>query len=100
MNTPFFSDYHWHFWARVCRMPVIGEISWMLMTRWVFIAELKRGSRKLTVRQISEIFDQITPAMRRMILRLYRATDPQNFSGWEDELLKIAARVPTRVLWG
>jgi pimeloyl-ACP methyl ester carboxylesterase len=100
MNTPFFSDYRWHFWAKVWRTPFLGELSWQLMSRWVFTQEMKRGSRKLTVGQIQEIFALITPAMQRMILRLYRTTDPENFRGWEDELLKVTARVPTRVLWG
>lgn len=100
MNTPFFSDYRWHFWARVWRTPVLGELSWRFMNRWVFTQEMKRGSRKLSVQQIHRIFDLISPAMQRMILRLYRATDPENFRGWENELLKVTARVPTRVLWG
>ena len=100
MNTPFFSDYRWHFWAKVWRTPFLGELSWQLMTRWVLTQEMKRGSRKLTVGQIHETFALITPAMQRMILRLYRTTDPENFKGWEDELVKVTARVPTRVLWG
>lgn len=100
MNTPFFSDYRWHFWARVWRTPVIGELSWRVMNRWIFTQEMKRGSRKLTVQQIHDVFARVSPAMKRMILRLYRATDPEHFRGWEDELLAVTARVPTRVLWG
>jgi pimeloyl-ACP methyl ester carboxylesterase len=100
MNTPFFSDYRWHFWARVWRTPVLGELSWQLMKRWVLTVEMKRGSRKLTVKQIHDTFALITPAMQRMILRLYRTTDPKNFKGWEDKLLQLTSRVPTCVLWG
>lgn len=100
MNTVFFSDYRWHFWARVWRMPLLGELSWKLMSQWIFIQEMKRGSRKLGVEHIRQTFAVITPAMHRMILRLYRATDPENFKGWEDELRKVTARVPTCVLWG
>lgn len=36
MNTIFFSDYRWHFWARIWRMPLIGEISMLFMNRWMF----------------------------------------------------------------
>jgi haloalkane dehalogenase len=42
----------------------------------------------------------VSPMMKRMVLRLYRATDPEVFIGWEDELLTLTARVPTIVLWG
>jgi haloalkane dehalogenase len=35
-----------------------------------------------------------------MVLRLYRATDPENFAGWEEKLLELTRRVPTLVLWG
>jgi pimeloyl-ACP methyl ester carboxylesterase len=38
--------------------------------------------------------------MKKMIVRLYRASTPQLFAGWEDELLALTARVPTCVLWG
>ena len=38
--------------------------------------------------------------MKQMVLRLYRATDPEVFVGWEDALLQLTARVPTLVLWG
>lgn len=100
MNTPFFSDYRWHFWANVWRTPVLGELSWQLMKRWVLTMEMKRGSRKLTVQQIHDTYAMITPAMKRMTLRLYRKTDPENFKGWEDRLLQLTSRVPTCVLWG
>ena len=33
INTLFFSDYHWHFWARVWRTPVLGEFSMAVMNR-------------------------------------------------------------------
>jgi pimeloyl-ACP methyl ester carboxylesterase len=34
-----------------------------------------------------------------MMLRWYRATDPQNFAGWEDRLRVLLARTPSLVLW-
>ena len=100
MDTVFFSDYRWHFWAKVWRTPLLGELSWKLMSQWIFIQEMKRGSRRLDVDHLRQTFAVIKPAMHRMILRLYRATDPENFKGWEDELLKVTSRVPTCVIWG
>ena len=99
-NTLFHSDYRWHMWARTWRTPLVGELS-MAIANWpLFLWELRRGSRKLTREQIRHTYAFISPMMKRMVLRLYRATDPEVFSGWEDALLQLTARVPTLVLWG
>jgi pimeloyl-ACP methyl ester carboxylesterase len=100
MNTGIFSDYHWHFWARVWRTPVLGELSQLLTSRWAFTRELKRGSSKLTRSQMDRTYDLVSPATKKMILRLYRAMDPQNFKGWDNRLLEVTAKIPTLVLWG
>lgn len=100
MNAMFFSDYRWHFWARVWRTPVVGELSMLLMNRGLFAWELRRGSRKLSREHIIRSYARVTPSMKRMVLRLYRATDPENFGGWEEKLLELTRRIPTIVLWG
>ena len=100
MDTLYFADYRWHFWGRVWRTPWLGELSMLLMNRWIFAWELCRGSRRLDARHIRETWARVTPAMKRMVLRLYRATDPANFAGWEDEMLALTARVPTLAMWG
>ena len=33
MDTSFFSDYKWHFWGRVWRTPVLGELAMAAMLR-------------------------------------------------------------------
>ena len=38
--------------------------------------------------------------MKAEVLRLYRATNPQAFAGWETELLALTAEKPTMVIWG
>ncbi len=38
--------------------------------------------------------------VKRMILRLYRAADPEAFRRWEPRMLEASARIPTLVLWG
>ncbi len=38
--------------------------------------------------------------MKRWCLRLYRATDPKNFVGWEDRLMELTAKVPALVFLG
>ena len=99
-NTVFASDYRWHLFGRLWRTPLVGELVQALTTRRGFARELRRASRKLTCEQIHRTYDLITPAVKRMMLRWYRATDPRNFAGWEDELRHVLAARPSLVLWG
>ncbi|HJZ12636.1 MAG TPA: alpha/beta hydrolase [Acidobacteriota bacterium] len=100
MNSTFFSDFHWHFWARIWRTPLLGELSLATMNWPLFRHEMQRGSRKLTEEQMRHTYKNVTPALKRMVLRLYRATDPANFRGWEGQLLELISQIPTLVLWG
>lgn len=99
MNTVFHSDFRWHLFGRLWRTPVVGEIVQALTSRSGFTRELRRASRKLTRDQINRTYDLITPSVKKMMLRWYRATDPCNFAGWEDKLQKIMAARPSIVLW-
>lgn len=99
-NTLFFPDYRWHFFARLWRTPLLGEIAMRLMTRPLFEIILRLGSRKLDRTTIHEIYHHYTISVRRMILELYRACDPEDFYDWERRYLQLAADIPVRVLWG
>jgi pimeloyl-ACP methyl ester carboxylesterase len=99
-NAMFFSDYRWHFWGQVWRTPVVGELSMILMNWLIFKMELRRSSRKLTAEHIRNTYALMSGPMKKMIVRLYRASTPGLFAGWEDDLLALTARVPTCVLWG
>lgn len=98
-NTVFHADYRWHLFGRLWRTPVIGEIVQSLTSRSGFTRELLRASRKLTKAQIHRTYDLITPSVKRMMLRWYRAADPRNFAGWEEKLQVILAKKPSLVLW-
>ena len=98
-NTVFFADYRWHAWARVWRTRVLGELSMALVSRPGLAWEMRRGSRKLTDEHIRETSALLTPSMKRMVLWLYRATNPESFAGWQEGLLGLTARIPTCVLW-
>ena len=101
INTMFFSDYRWHFWARVWRTPILGELSMAMMNRVMFGRELKRGSNgHIPESQIDRTWALITPRMKREVLRLYRATNPEALRGWEDKFLALTARKATLVIWG
>ncbi len=99
-NTNFFSDYQWHYGAQLLRMPLLGELM-MLMTNQKSLADMmKQNSPQLTEAQLRQAYENFTPATRKTMLRLYRVSHPQNFRGWEDELLKLTQCVPTMVIWG
>jgi pimeloyl-ACP methyl ester carboxylesterase len=101
INTLFFRDYRWHFWARVWRTPILGELAMALMNRPLFARELNRGAgRKLDPAHVARTWALVTPRMKRMILTLYRAADPALFAPWEEGLPALLAQKPTLVLWG
>lgn len=101
-STNFFSDYRWHSAARMWRTPVLGEIGLALVTKSVWRSQMRKFAPGLSDAYIDQGYTMsiANPAVRRMIMRLYRTTNPENFRGWEDELLQLTARVPTLVLWG
>jgi pimeloyl-ACP methyl ester carboxylesterase len=98
-NTVFHADYRWHLFGRLWRTPVVGEIVQASTSRSGFTRELLRASRKLTRAQIHRTYDLITPSVKRMMLRWYRAANPRNFSGWEEQLRVLLAAKPSLVLW-
>lgn len=100
MNTVFQSDYRWHRFARLYRTPGVGELVQMLTTRGGFTRELLRASRHLSRSQIAHTYQLLTPSVKRQMLRWYRASDPQNFKGWEDALQVLLQTKPSLVLWG
>ena len=89
INTLFFSDYRWHFWARVWRTPILGELSMLAMNRPMFAQELRRGSKGISDAHIDSTWALMTPRMKKEVLRLYRATNSANFQPWEDAFLEL-----------
>lgn len=100
MNTVFSPQYRWHFWGRVWRTPLLGELSMAVTSRFMMARELKRGSRNLSQAHINHTFDQFSPLAKRTTLKLYRAANPELLNGWEPKLQAMVERVPTKVLWG
>lgn len=99
-NTNFFSDYRWHPGAQFLRTPLLGELG-MWATNYPSLSQMLRaGSPNLPEAHLRHVYEQFTPAVRRSMLRLYRASDPRNFRDWEAGLAALTARVPTLVLWG
>ena len=101
INHPFFiADYKWHAWARIWRTPVIGELSMLSLTWPVFLWSIRAGSKKLSKDQIRHAYSFITREMKRTILQLYRAANPEDFAKWESRMLEATSKIPTLVLWG
>lgn len=71
-----------------------------LMNRRLFAFELRRGSPRLSRRHLERAWAHVDPAAKRMILALYRATDPECFRGWEERFAVLAEERPVKVLWG
>jgi pimeloyl-ACP methyl ester carboxylesterase len=101
-NTNFFRDYQWHFFARLYRVPLIGDF-------------LVHGSQK---KMIHNAIKQAAPALpdeyitrsyatgfgsrkvQDTILRMYRARKSADFAGWDDKLIALLNEKPALVLWG
>jgi pimeloyl-ACP methyl ester carboxylesterase len=44
LNTNFFPDYRWHFWGRVWRTPVLGDLAMLIAFRALFVNEMTKAS--------------------------------------------------------
>lgn len=101
-GSNFSSRYHWHGTARLLRTPLLGET---LMT--TLTLSLQEMSMRQNAPLVSREYVRKSYALslgkretRRMMLKLYRSIDPQDFVGKEDRLRQLTANVPTLVLWG
>ncbi|HET9222603.1 MAG TPA: alpha/beta hydrolase [Roseiflexaceae bacterium] len=99
-NSNFFSDYEWHPWAKLWRIPILGDLVMAGVTETAFARQLPRTAPHISPEQARAAARLVTPAAKRMALRHYRALDSANFRGWEDRLRELTAKVPTLVAWG
>lgn len=104
MNTLFHADYKWHLFGVLWRTPFVGEYMafWQCyrltlpLMKWY----TKRGEPNLKSEYLKALHGTFTPKMGQQMLRLYRATTPELFAGWEDKLHALIERKSTLVLWG
>lgn len=101
-NTNFFSDYQWHFFAKLYRLPIMGELMLATATRSMLSKTLKDVSPALPDAYIDSSYDTGfgSPSVRKTILRMYRSRDSKDFLGWEDRMLSVLETKPAIVLWG
>lgn len=102
MNTVFQSEYRWHRYGRICRMPLLGELMQALTNQRGLARELRAssGDVKPAREHIEATYRAFTGRARKMVLRLYRGLDPQGFAWWDTELRSFARTVPSLVMWG
>ncbi|MCI0711813.1 MAG: alpha/beta hydrolase [Chloroflexi bacterium] len=103
-NTNFFHDYQWHPFARMYRVPVLGELLVGLAGRSKSMSSkaLKDAAPRLPDEYIERSFETGfgVPSVRKTMLRMYRARASKDFIGWEDKLLDVLETKPAIVLWG
>jgi pimeloyl-ACP methyl ester carboxylesterase len=100
-NTGFFPDQPWHFWARVWRTPILGEVAMKVASRALFVHEMLKGSPKLKREYAEEAWTRFTPETRHQVLRWYRyMTFEKVLPGWDTRLTAAIEDVPRQVIWG
>jgi pimeloyl-ACP methyl ester carboxylesterase len=101
-NTNFFSDYRWHFFAKLYRVPVLGELLLATANRSTLRKTLKGVSPALPDHYIDSSYDTGfgSAKVRKTMLRMYRERASKDFLGWEGKLLEILETKPALVLWG
>jgi pimeloyl-ACP methyl ester carboxylesterase len=101
-GSNFSSRYRRHGAARFLRIPLLGEVA-MAMVTLLSQEKMMRHHAPLVspayVRESSTL-SLAKPETRRMLLKLYRSVNPQDFVGREERLHHLTAHVPTLVLWG
>jgi len=92
--------YRWHKFARVWRTPLLGELFQATTTRAAFRWALQaENPRPFPPGFLDRMYEDADPAMRRAVLKLYRATDIGALSAGLADKLK-SRRYPALVVWG
>ena len=99
-NGTFFPDYEWHFWGKVWRLPILGEIAMAFGNRALFIKETNKGSPKIPREYLERAYDAYGSKARKQVLRFYRYLSPSKFAGWDQRLLESLKQFPAQVIWG
>ncbi|HZR42702.1 MAG TPA: alpha/beta hydrolase [Ktedonobacteraceae bacterium] len=101
-GSNFTSRYRWHSNARMWRTPLLGELSMAIITPALFEKGMQQNAPLLSPEYVRKTYalSLAKQQTRRMMLKLYRSINPEDFVGWEDRLHDLTAHVPTLVLWG
>ena len=101
LNIGALPGYTWHKFARIWRLPVIGEIFQAIATRGAFRWLINADNPKPFPNAfIDRMFDDADAGNRRAVLKLYRATN--DIGGLTTQLAERLKplRLPALVIWG
>jgi len=82
------------------RRRVIGNVVQAIANRPLFVRELRKGSPNMPREYADHAYDAFHASAKKMVLRYYRAADPEIWDGWDKRLLETTSTVPTQILWG
>ena len=99
IDTGILTAFRWHALARLWRTPIAGEIFNAFTTRWALGLLLRRGQPvRLPRATVDRLYANFPPSARRVITRLYRASDEPVLSRFADDYRRLDP--PTLVIWG
>lgn len=101
-GSNFSSRYRWHGMARLLRTPLLGDVAMAAVTLPAQERMMRRNAPLLSSEYVRKSYalSLAKPETRRMMLKLYRGINSQDFAGWEDRLHALTEHLPTLVLWG
>ena len=99
INTGVLPDYTWHHYARIWRMPGLGELFQLTANRLAFRVLLGRENPRLSTAAIDRIYDAARGwPTKRAVLKLYRASPASVMRGPIEALHELDR--PALVVWG
>ncbi len=101
-GSNFSSRYRWHGTARLLRVPLLGEAVMAMVTLPLQEKMMRQNAPLVSPEYVREAYalSLAKPETRRMMLKLYRSVNSQDFVEREDRLHTLTTHVPTLVLWG
>ena len=101
-GSNFSSRYRWHGNARLLRIPLLGELAMASVTLSLQGKMMRQMAPLVSPEYVRDSYalSLAKPETRRMMLKLYRSINPQDFVEREDRLHKLTTHTPTLVLWG
>jgi pimeloyl-ACP methyl ester carboxylesterase len=106
IDTGFLLGYKHHQLAQISRIPELGELFWLQMTRLSSTAGLQLGqspTRPLPAEYVNRVYDDLDRETRCAIIRTYRAKDEPEINAFAErqaEVLRADPSRPALVIWG
>lgn len=101
-NSAFHREYQWHRFARLYRVPLLGEFLLAGSTKNTILKALKGFAPALPDSYIDSSYAAGfgSAKVRKTILRMYRERNPSDFVGWDEKAMRLMQQKPSLVLWG